>query len=108
MTEREGDGATARKLTVTRPGSPTQKPAWREGVTVCHFTVRPTGFQKGTEMTDLLLTRAEAARMLKISDRTLDRFSDLPRVRVGRRRIMYRQSDIEAYIARQIETAQRA
>jgi predicted DNA-binding transcriptional regulator AlpA len=49
-------------------------------------------------MTDELLDRKEAASLLKISDRTLDRQTDLPRVKLTARRIVYRKSDLMAWI----------
>ncbi len=48
---------------------------------------------------DALLSRKEAAVFCKISERTLDRQTDLPRVNLTERRIMYRQSDLLAWIA---------
>ncbi len=55
---------------------------------------------------DDLLTRKETAALCKISDRTLDRQNDLPRVQLTARRIMYRRSDVLAWIA--TKTAPRA
>lgn len=55
---------------------------------------------------DDLLTRKETAALCKISDRTLDRQNDLPRVQPTVRRIMYRRSDVVAWIA--TKTAPRA
>lgn len=49
-------------------------------------------------MTDELLDRKEAASLLKISDRTLDRQTDLPRVKLTARRVLYRRSDLMAWI----------
>ncbi|HQT62588.1 MULTISPECIES: AlpA family transcriptional regulator [unclassified Acidiphilium] len=51
-----------------------------------------------------LLDRKQAAAFLKISDRTLDRIADLPRVRIGLRRVLYRRADLAAYVTRRIET----
>lgn len=48
---------------------------------------------------DVLLSRKEAAAFCKISERTLDRQTDLPRVNLTERRIMYRQSDLLTWIA---------
>lgn len=48
--------------------------------------------------TDELLDRKEAAAFCKISDRTLDRQTDLPRVKLTARRVVYRKSDLIAWI----------
>lgn len=53
---------------------------------------------------DELLDRKQAAIFLKVSDRTLDRISDLPRIRIGERRICFRRSDLTAYLDRRTET----
>lgn len=50
-----------------------------------------------------LLTKAEAARMLLVSERTLERWNKsgiLRPVYFGRRSVRYRRDDIEAFIAR--------
>lgn len=47
-----------------------------------------------------LLTRHEAATFLKVSDRTLDRITDIPRVKIGGRRIVFRRADLESYVER--------
>lgn len=52
-----------------------------------------------------LLDRREASAFLKISDRTLDRLSDLPRIKIGGRRVVFRRSDLLAYVDRRIEAA---
>ncbi len=49
-------------------------------------------------MTDELLDRKEAANFLKISHRTLDRQIDLPRVKLTARRVVFRKSDLLAWI----------
>lgn len=48
--------------------------------------------------TDELLDRKEAAAFCKISERTLDRQADLPRVKLTARRIVFRRSDLIAWI----------
>jgi predicted DNA-binding transcriptional regulator AlpA len=48
---------------------------------------------------DALLDRKEAAAFCKISERTLDRQINVPRVKLTARRIMYRQSDLLSWIA---------
>ncbi len=50
-----------------------------------------------------LLDRHRAAALLGISDRTLDRIEDLPRIRLSARRVAYRRSDLEKYIERRVE-----
>lgn len=50
-----------------------------------------------------LLDRNAAAKLLGISNRTLDRMFDLPRVRLTERRIVYRRADIVRYIEQRIE-----
>lgn len=50
-----------------------------------------------------LLDRNAAANLLGISNRTLDRLSDLPRVRLTERRIVYRRADIVKYIEQRVE-----
>lgn len=45
-----------------------------------------------------LLDRKEAASFCKISERTLDRQTDLPRVKLTARRIVFRKSDLLAWI----------
>lgn len=47
---------------------------------------------------DELLDRKEAAAFCKISNRTLDRQVDLPRVKLTARRVVYRKSDLVAWI----------
>jgi predicted DNA-binding transcriptional regulator AlpA len=49
-------------------------------------------------MTDELLDRKEAAALCKISERTLDRQADLPRVKLTARRVVFRKSDLLAWI----------
>jgi len=49
-------------------------------------------------MTDELLDRKEAAAFCKISERTLDRQPDLPRVKLTARRVVFRKSDLAAWI----------
>lgn len=44
-----------------------------------------------------LLSKDEAAAALNVSRRTIDRLRDLPRVRLGARRIAFRPSDIAAW-----------
>jgi len=55
-------------------------------------------------MTDELFDRKTAADFCKISKRTLDRQADLPRVKLTERRIMYRKSDVLAWIGRKVST----
>lgn len=55
-------------------------------------------------MTDELLDRKEAAAFCKISDRTLDRQTGLPRIKLTERRIVYRRSDLENWISARVET----
>lgn len=52
---------------------------------------------------DPLLTRLEAAEMLRIKPETLEQWAvhrryDLPMIRVGRR-VMYRKSDLDRWLA---------
>lgn len=50
---------------------------------------------------DRLLTRAEAAGLLRVSERTIDRLAtsgELPRQRVGGRAVRYLESDVLALI----------
>ena len=47
---------------------------------------------------DELLDRKEAASFCKVSERTLDRQTDLPRVKLTARRVVYRRSDLIAWI----------
>ena len=54
-------------------------------------------------MTDELLDKKAAAAFCKISERTLDRQTDLPRVKLTERRILYRASDLTAWIARKVQ-----
>jgi hypothetical protein len=51
---------------------------------------------------DELLDRKESAALLKVSVRTLDRQTDLPRVKLTQRRIMYRKCDLKALIKRKV------
>jgi predicted DNA-binding transcriptional regulator AlpA len=53
---------------------------------------------------DDLLNRKQAADFLHVSDRTLDRIPEIPRIRVGERRIFFRRSDLAAYLAARTET----
>lgn len=55
-----------------------------------------------------LLDRKEAAQFCKFSERTLDRQTDLPRVRLTARRIVYRKSDLIAWIERRAIAPQAA
>ncbi len=50
-----------------------------------------------------LLDRHRAAALLGISDRTLDRIEDLPRVRLSARRVAYRRADLERYVEQRLE-----
>lgn len=53
-------------------------------------------------MADVLLTKAEAAERLKISQHTLDRIvldGDLPAYRI-RGQVRYKSSDVDAYLTR--------
>ena len=45
---------------------------------------------------DELLDRKEAANFCKVSERTLDRQTDLPRVKLPARRVVYCRSDLDA------------
>lgn len=65
-----------------------------------HFTMK--GLDAVSTTTDTLLDRKEAAVFCKISERTLDRQPDLPRVKLTARRIMYRQSDLQSWVASKI------
>lgn len=47
---------------------------------------------------DRMLNRVETARMLGISDRTLDRLPDLPRLKLSPSRVGYRLSDVLAWM----------
>ena len=49
-------------------------------------------------MTDDLLDRKEAARLCKISERTLDRQKDIRRIKLTARRIVFRRSDLVTWI----------
>ncbi len=46
------------------------------------------------------LDRTQAAEVLRISTRTLDRLGDLPKVRIGARRVIYRRVDVQRYVER--------
>lgn len=50
------------------------------------------------DIRDELLDRKEAARLLRVSPRTVDRIAQLPRIRVGCRRILFRRGDLDAYL----------
>jgi excisionase family DNA binding protein len=52
---------------------------------------------------DELLDRKEAARYLHVSDRTLDRIGEIPRIKIGDRKIFFRRSDLANYIATRTE-----
>ncbi len=54
-------------------------------------------------MNDELLDKKQTAKILRISERTLDRLTDLPRVKLTERRILYRASDLTAWIARKVQ-----
>jgi predicted DNA-binding transcriptional regulator AlpA len=47
---------------------------------------------------DEIVDRKEAAKFLKLSERTLDRQTDLPRVKLSVRRVGYRYSDLQKWI----------
>lgn len=47
---------------------------------------------------DELLDRDEAANLCRFSKRTLDRQTDLPRIKLTTRRVVYRRSDLLAWI----------
>lgn len=51
-----------------------------------------------------LLDRQRAAALLGVSDRTLDRITDIPRVRLSPRRVAYRRIDLEKYVEQRTET----
>jgi len=51
-----------------------------------------------------LLDRQRAAALLGVSDRTLDRITDIPRVRLSARRVAYRRADLERYVEQRTET----
>ena len=54
-----------------------------------------------------LLNKSDVAEELGgVSTRTVDRIpeTDLPRVRIGVRRIMFRRQDVEAYVAQRVST----
>ncbi len=51
-----------------------------------------------------LLDRQRAAALLGVSDRTLDRLADIPRVRLSPRRVAYRRTDLERYIEQRTES----
>ena len=57
-------------------------------------------------MATLLLTQREAASVLRLSERTLERWRVAgigPRfVRLGRRSIRYRQQNVDAYVAARV------
>ncbi len=49
-----------------------------------------------------LLNKSDAAALLNVSRRTIDRLHDLPRVRLGARRIAFRPSDLAAWTAARV------
>lgn len=55
------------------------------------------------QTTDFYLIQSEAAELLRISERTLERMrltgDGPPFMKVGARRVIYRQSDIESWLA---------
>ena len=53
---------------------------------------------------DKLLSKDEAAAALCVSKRTIDRLRDLPRVKLGSRRVAFRPSDIAAWAASRLST----
>jgi len=53
--------------------------------------------------TDELLDRKQAAKYLRVSDRTLDRIPEIPRIKIGDRRIFFRLSDLVGYVASRTE-----
>ncbi len=53
---------------------------------------------------DELLDRKQAANFLHVSDRTLDRIPEIPRIKIGDRRIFFRMSDLAGYVASRVET----
>ncbi|MGC9217235.1 helix-turn-helix transcriptional regulator [Acidithiobacillus sp.] len=55
---------------------------------------------------DELFDRKGAATFCKISERTLDRQPDLPRVKLTARRIVFRKSDLQAWIERRAAATQ--
>jgi predicted DNA-binding transcriptional regulator AlpA len=60
------------------------------------------------QMTDKLLSRSQAAAFLGISDRTLDRQEDIPRIKLTARRIVYKESDLTAYVEARTKASQKA
>ena len=52
-----------------------------------------------------LLDRREAAVFCKISERTLDRQPDIPRIKLTARRIVFRRSDLLAWIEAKAQIA---
>ena len=56
-------------------------------------------------MTDDLLDRKEAAGLCKISERTLDRQKDITRIKLTARRIVFRRSDLLAWIESKAQPA---
>ncbi len=52
---------------------------------------------------DELLDRKQAANFLHVSDRTLDRIPEIPRIKIGERKIFFRLSDLANYIASRAE-----
>ena len=57
-----------------------------------------------------LMTRREVADMLRVSLRTLDRIvadGEIVAARVGGRRLLFRRSNVEAYVDRQFADAAR-
>ena len=64
------------------------------------------GFGSSNEFGGKLLTRQEAAEVLRISPRSLDLIKqrgELPFVRVGRQRICFRSQDLDEYLLRRLE-----
>lgn len=51
-----------------------------------------------------LMSRRDSADFLGVSERTLDRIPQIPRVKIGERRIMFRRSDLVDYVAGRTET----
>lgn len=49
-------------------------------------------------MSEELLDKKESAKFCKISTRTLDRQADLPRIKLTARRIVFRKSDLLAWV----------
>jgi len=56
-------------------------------------------------MNDELLDRKEAAVFCRISERTLDRQHDIPRVKLTARRIVFRRSDLLAWVESKAQAA---